>query len=56
MLIKVKKNLIREIFYFLSATLILFLVSEIFWPGSILFYLNINYLIAIWIITWLILL
>jgi len=55
MLIKVKKNIVREMFYFWSAVLALFLVLESLWPGSVLAYLNINYLLIIWVTIWLLL-
>lgn len=55
MLIKVKKNILREVFYFLSAVLLLFILSEIIWPNSILSYLNINYIIIFWVLSWLLL-
>jgi len=56
MLIKVKKNIILEIFYFLSAVLLLLIGSEIIWPNSVLAYLNINYVAVLWFLAWLLLL
>jgi len=56
MLIKVNENILKEVFYFLSATLILFVLSELIWPNSILSYLNINYVVVLWAISWLLLL
>jgi hypothetical protein len=56
MLIKVNKNILREIFYFLSAVLFLLVMSEIIWPNSVLSYLNINYVIVLWTFSWLLLL
>jgi hypothetical protein len=56
MLIKFKKNIVKEIFYFLSAALILFVLSEIIWPNSVLAYVNINYAFVLWVISWLLLL
>jgi hypothetical protein len=34
----------RELFYFLSALLLAFIILEIIWPNIILSYLNLNYL------------
>jgi hypothetical protein len=46
------KNLvivIREVFYFLSALLALFVVLEIISPNIILAYFNLNYLFILWL-------
>lgn len=56
MLIKVKKNILREVFYFLSAIILLLVLAEIIWPNSVLSYLNINYVIVLWVFTWFVLL
>lgn len=56
MLIKYKKNLIREVFYFLTAVIILLVTAEIAWPNSVLAYLNMNYVIVLWVFSWLLLL
>ncbi len=56
MKIKIRKDIMLEIFYFLGAALILFMVSEIIWPNSILSYININYAFVLWVISWLLLL
>jgi len=56
MLIKLKKDLIKEIFYFFSAVLVLFVLSEIIWPNSILAYVNLNYVFVWWVISWFLLL
>ncbi len=55
MLIKIKKNIFREFFYFLTATLLLLILAEIIWPSSILVYLNINYVVTLWAFFWLLL-
>jgi hypothetical protein len=55
MLIKIKKNILREFFYFLSAVLLLCIGLEIIWPNSVLSYLNVNYLIILWVLSWLVL-
>ena len=56
MLIKIKKNILKEFFYFLSAILFLFILAEVIWPNSVLSYLNINYVIVLWVLSWLLLL
>jgi hypothetical protein len=56
MIIKIKKDVAQCIFYFVSVTLILFLLSEIIWPNSVLSYININYIVVLWVISWLLLL
>lgn len=53
MSIKFKKNLLYEIFYFLSASLALAIFFELIWPNSVLSYVNLNYLIALGFISWL---
>lgn len=55
MLIKLKKEIARDVFYFLGAVLILFVASEVIWPNSILSYVNINYVFVLWVISWLLL-
>lgn len=37
----------RELFYFLSALLVVFIVLESRWPNIILVYLNLNWLIVL---------
>jgi hypothetical protein len=54
MLIKVKKEIALNIFYFLSAVLFLFLVAELLWPNSVLSYVNLNYLFVLWLFSWLV--
>jgi hypothetical protein len=56
MKIKIRKDIISEIFYFLGAVLILFMISEMIWPNSVLSYININYAFVLWVISWLLLL
>jgi hypothetical protein len=55
MFIKVKKTTLREFFYFLSAILLLFILLEIIWPNSVLAYINVNYIIILWVLSWLLL-
>ena len=40
----------REIFYFISVLLGVFIILEIIWPNIILSYFNLNWLIALWLI------
>lgn len=56
MLIKVNKEILREVFYFLTAVILLLVVAEVIWPNSVLVYINLNYVVIIWILTWLLLL
>ncbi len=43
--------IIREIFYFLSLLLALFIILEIIWPNIILAYFNLNWLLVLWLIS-----
>lgn len=52
MLIRVNKDIIKEVFYFLGAVLALFILAETVWPNSVLSYLNINYVFILWVISW----
>lgn len=40
------KIIIREIFYFFSFLLGLFILMEIIWPNIVLVYFNVNYLVV----------
>ncbi len=40
----------RELFYFFSIAIIIFFLLEIFWPGIVLAYFNINILLFFWLI------
>lgn len=42
-------NYLQELYYFLSAALICFVILEMIQPGLVLGYLNLNY----WLIFWL---
>ncbi|MCX6797806.1 MAG: hypothetical protein NTX66_01120 [Candidatus Falkowbacteria bacterium] len=46
--------ILREIFYFSSLTLLLFIILEIIFPYIVLAYFNLNYLVALVIISGLI--
>jgi len=41
----------REIFYFFSVALTLFIIMEMIWPNVILAYFNLNYLLVLWLIS-----
>jgi hypothetical protein len=41
----------EEVFYWLSAALTLFIAMEIIWPNIILAYFNLNWLLALWSIS-----
>lgn len=41
----------REIFYFFSVALALFIIMEMIWPNIILAYFNLNYLLVLWLIS-----
>jgi hypothetical protein len=45
----------REIFYFFSVLLLVFIILEIIWPNIILAYFNLNWLLIPWLIFGLIL-
>ncbi len=40
----------RELFYALTAALIIFVVLELVWPNMILAYININWVLILWLI------
>jgi len=49
---KINLNLItKELFYTLTGALIVFCFLEIIWPGIVLAYININWLLIFWLIT-----
>ena len=43
-------NFFHELFYILTAAIIIFVGLEIFWPGIILAYLNLNYVLIFWLL------
>lgn len=48
---KLKFNIIlKEFFYVLTGALVIFSVLEIFWPGVVLSYININWVLIFWLI------
>jgi len=40
----------QELFYVLTGALVIFSCMEIIWPGIILAYLNINFVLILWLI------
>ena len=46
-----KKIIKQEIFYFLSSAMVLFVIMELLWPRVILAYLNLNWLLLVWLMT-----
>ena len=43
-------NFLLELFYCLTGAIILAAGLEIIWPGLVLAYLNLNYLLLVWLI------
>lgn len=52
----IKEDLLKESFYFISNSLILFFVLEIVLPGIISVYFNLNILLVIWFVLFILLL
>ena len=44
-----KNIIIQELFYFLSFTVLIFFGLEFIWPNFIIAYLNLNYLVILWL-------
>jgi hypothetical protein len=44
-----KNIIIQELFYFLSFTVLIFFGLELIWPNFIIAYLNLNYLVILWL-------
>ena len=40
----------RELFYALTGALVIFVIMELSWPGIILAYINMNWLLIFWLI------
>lgn len=49
-------NFFYELFYVLTGAILIFACLEIFWPGTILAYLNLNYVLMFWLINGIIIL
>jgi len=43
-------NFFYELFYALTGAILIFSCLEIFWPGIVLAYLNLNYVLIFWLI------
>ncbi|MFH1583171.1 MAG: hypothetical protein ABIB72_02535 [Candidatus Falkowbacteria bacterium] len=43
-------NFFYELFYVLTGAVLIFACLEIFWPGIVLAYLNLNYVLIFWLI------
>lgn len=41
----------NELFYVLTSALVVFIALEIIWPGVVLAYININWVLILWLIT-----
>lgn len=41
---------LREILYVTTGALVVFTVLELSWPGSVLAYLNLNYVLFFWLV------
>jgi hypothetical protein len=50
------KQIIEETFYVLTGATIFFMLMEIFWPGIVLAYININWVLILWLINGILLL
>lgn len=40
----------RELFYVLTGALIIFALLEVIWPGIVLAYINLNWLLIFWLL------
>ncbi len=43
-------SIAKELFYSLTGALINFVLMEIFWPGLVLAYINLNWVLIFWLI------
>lgn len=41
----------KELFYVSGLAFLIYFVMEIFWPGIVLSYVNINWVLILWLIT-----
>lgn len=41
---------IQELFYVLTGALVIFVLMEIVWPGLVLAYINVNWVLILWVI------
>ena len=44
------KQIAEEIFYILSGAIAIFVLLEIVWPGVVLAYININWVLIFWLV------
>ncbi|MFA5359644.1 MAG: hypothetical protein WC349_01660 [Patescibacteria group bacterium] len=47
---KIVNDFFSELFYVLSGAILIFTCLEIFWPGIVLAYLNLNYVLIFWLV------
>jgi hypothetical protein len=47
---------IQELFYFLSISIAILALLELVWPGLVSAYLNLNYILILWLISGMIIL
>jgi hypothetical protein len=50
------KQITEETFYTLTGALVVFVLLEIIWPGIVLAYININWVLILWLINGMLLL
>ena len=41
---------VKELFYTLTGAILIFVIMEISWPGIVLAYININWVLIFWLI------
>jgi len=41
----------KELFYALTGALVIFVILEIIWPNVVLAYLNLNWVLLVWLFT-----
>lgn len=46
---KKSASILKEIFYVLTGALVAFVLLEIAWPGVVLAYININWVLIFWV-------
>lgn len=51
-----QKTIVYEIFIWLTTTLIFFALLELFWPGVVNSFINLNFILIFWMITGIVLL
>lgn len=43
-------NALKEFFYTLTGALVIFILLELSWPGIVLAYINLNFVLIFWLI------